>query len=120
MIWFVSLLAVAAFAAPFVIEYLRPDMDADRREGAPGQFEVLSSGITHFQWHGPADGPVLICIHGLTTPSYVWAQLLPGLTEAGFRYGRRRVEGPVRVAVHVDGDDDLYKTRDESDPTQRG
>ncbi|KMW58950.1 Alpha/beta hydrolase fold precursor [Candidatus Rhodobacter oscarellae] len=69
-------------------------MDDMVRGTAPGAFANLSDGHTHYQWHGPDDGPVLVCVHGLTTPSYVWEPLLPGLTEAGFRvltydlYGR--------------------------------
>lgn len=94
MIGMLLILLVAGFAAPFFIERLRPEMDDDARAAAPGQFVSLSDGLTHYQWHGPADGPVLACVHGLTTPSYVYSALVPSLAEAGFRvltydlYGR--------------------------------
>lgn len=94
MIWLLLLALGIAAALPFVLERRKPDMTPQLRTSLPGQFAMLSDGHTHFQWHGPEDGPVLVCIHGLTTPSFVWEPLLPGLTQAGFRvltydlYGR--------------------------------
>ena len=64
------------------------------QQQAPGQIANLSDGKTHFQWSGPKTGPVAVCIHGLTTPSFVWSALLPQLTAKGYRtltydlYGR--------------------------------
>jgi len=94
MMWVLLVLVAVIVAAPFVLEHRKPDMDDAVRAGTNGNFAKLSDGHTHFKWHGPEDGPVLVCIHGLTTPSFVWAALLPGLTAAGYRvltydlYGR--------------------------------
>ncbi len=88
------LLIALLVAAPFVIEWNRKPMDAHARRQAPGQFAMLSQGVTHYEWYGPSRGPVLVCIHGLTTPSFVWRRLLQGLALMGFRvlsydhYGR--------------------------------
>lgn len=93
MVWALCLL-VAAIAAPFVIEALRKPLDGTRRDEAPGQFVKLPQGMTHFQWYGPDNGPVAICIHGLTTPSFVWRAIAEDLAKVGFRvltydhYGR--------------------------------
>ena len=90
-------------ALPFLFERRKPDMNDEIRQRAPDQFAKLSDGYTHFQWHGPAEGPVLVCVHGLTTPSFVWDQLMPGLTEAGFRvltydlYGRGLSDRPKGI-----------------------
>lgn len=100
MIWGLLILLVIGFAVPFVLERRRPEMDAAARDLAPGKFAELSDGLTHCRWHGPDDGPVLVCIHGLTTPSYVWDALVPPLAEAGFRvlrydlYGRGYSDRP--------------------------
>ena len=100
MIWFALLVLCGIAAAPFVIERRKPDMDDEVRARAPGQFAKLSDGNTHFQWHGPADGPVLVCVHGLSTPSFVWNAMLPDLTAAGYRvltydlYGRGYSDRP--------------------------
>ncbi|KPP86203.1 MAG: putative hydrolases or acyltransferases (alpha/beta hydrolase superfamily) [Rhodobacteraceae bacterium HLUCCA08] len=64
------------------------------RDKAPGEFAELSQGVTHYQWIGPARGPVIVAIHGLTTPSPVWYAVAAGLSRIGYRvvvydlYGR--------------------------------
>ena len=94
MIWSVLILIGVAAALPFLAERRKPDMDDATRAQAPGQFADLSDGKTHFGWAGPKNGPVLVCIHGLTTPAYVFNALISGLVERGFRvltydlYGR--------------------------------
>lgn len=95
MIWLalVALLLVLV-ALPPLAEALRPAIDARRRRQAIGDFVELSGGLTYYEWRGPARGPVVVCIHGLTTPSYVWAPLAVELTALGVRvltydlYGR--------------------------------
>jgi pimeloyl-ACP methyl ester carboxylesterase len=70
------------------------------KSSAPGRFACLSQGETHYQWFGPQDGPVTVCVHGLTTPSFVWRGLLPYLIETGQRvltydlYGRGWSDAP--------------------------
>lgn len=98
MIWPVLILLALAAGLPFLAERRKPDMDKATRAEAPGQFAELSDGKTHYQWDGPKDGPkdrpVLVCIHGLTTPSVVFRALVPGLVALGYRvltydlYGR--------------------------------
>lgn len=95
LIWLLLFGAVCAVTAgPFVAEHYRPAMTDGRRGSAPGQFAELSQGVTHYHLSGPAEGPLVICVHGLTTPSFVWGPLLKGMTALGFRvlvfdlYGR--------------------------------
>lgn len=93
MIWLLAILILlaAVVALPFVLEARRgrPDDTA-----APGDFAELSQGRTHYRWIGPVRGPVLIAIHGLSTPSAVWEQLAQGFAGFGYRvlvydlYGR--------------------------------
>jgi len=98
MIWVLLLLGVAAI--PFVVERTRRPMNTAERATAPGQFARLSGGMTHYEWHGPAEGPVVICVHGLTTPSFVWGGMVTGLTGMGYRvltydlYGRGYSDRP--------------------------
>lgn len=93
MMW-VYLIVAAAVAIPLVIEVTRKRMNDSVRENAPGQSVRLSQGVTHYQWRGPEKGPVAVCIHGLTTPSFVWEGVAAGLVRLGFRvltydlYGR--------------------------------
>ncbi len=98
--WIALILAALVIFAPYVIDALRPRMNTARRQNAPGQFANLSRGVTHYEWHGPADGPVAVCVHGLTTPSFVWGPVRDGLVGMGFRvltydlYGRGYSDRP--------------------------
>ncbi|MFD1159761.1 alpha/beta fold hydrolase [Roseovarius aestuarii] len=100
MIWIALALLVALIAAPFLAEARRPKMTQAARASAPGEFASLSRGLTHFRWLGPEDGPVAVCVHGLTTPSFVWTPIAGGLAERGFRvllydlYGRGYSDRP--------------------------
>lgn len=102
MVW-VFAIFIVVYVAPFICERRKPDMTNHVRRNAPGQFAKLSDGQTHYQWHGPSDGPVLVAVHGLTTPSYIWEALVPGLVKAGYRvltydlYGRGFSDRPSGV-----------------------
>ncbi len=86
------LLAVAM--APVVAELLRRPTSARRMASAPGEIAHLPQGPTHYRWSGPEDGPVIVCIHGLSTPSYIFAATERSLASLGFHvltydlYGR--------------------------------
>ncbi|MEH6830502.1 MAG: alpha/beta hydrolase [Sulfitobacter sp.] len=115
MIWFILVIA-ALIAAPFTIEHYRAVMSDGRRGSAPGQFVELSQGVTHFHLSGSHEDPLIVCVHGLTTPSFVWESLSKGLNGLGFRvlvydlYGRGysdRPDGPQNKAFFNQQLDDL-------------
>lgn len=99
MIWLYLILAIVV-AIPFLLEATRAPMTDAARTQAPGQFARLSQGVTHFQWYGTGDGPVAVCVHGLTTPGFVWQGIAKGLAKMGFRvlvydlYGRGYSDRP--------------------------
>lgn len=94
MIWVLLVLGVAIVVLPLAAHARRYKVDAVRRRQAPGEFADLPTGKTHYRWSGPETGPVAVCVHGLTTPSYAWAGIAQGLNVMGFRvltydlYGR--------------------------------
>lgn len=94
MIWLLLLLTIIAIATPLVIERQRRPISRTIRAYAPGRFAKLTHGMTHYQWAGPKSGRQIVCIHGLTTPSYIWTALVKGFVLLGFRvltydlYGR--------------------------------
>lgn len=100
MIWLLALAVLAIALAPFLRERLRKPMNAKARQTAPGAFAQLSGGLTHYRWSGPLRGPVAVCVHGLTTPSYVWNGVAQGLAAMGCRvltydlYGRGYSDRP--------------------------
>jgi len=96
VIW--PLAAISALAlAPFAREALRPGPCAGE---APGQIAALSQGQTHYRWLGAEAGPVAVCVHGLTTPGFVWGPVGDALGQMGFRvlvydlYGRGHSSAP--------------------------
>ncbi|MFB9148617.1 alpha/beta fold hydrolase [Roseovarius ramblicola] len=99
VIWGALALGALAGAAPVLHEAAKPRIDR-ARGNAPGAFARLKRGRAHYRWHGPEGGPVTVCVHGLTTPSFVWEGLVPGLVAKGHRvlvydlYGRGYSDRP--------------------------
>ena len=51
------------------------------RADAPGDFCRLKNGLTHYRYFGPKTGALIVCIHGLTTPSFVFEALAEELAK---------------------------------------
>lgn len=83
----IVLFVVLAGAAvwPYWVENQRVRIGSKERQGVQGQFVKLSRGVVRYEWHGPVRGPVLVAIHGLTTPPVVFDALIPGLNALGYR-----------------------------------
>jgi pimeloyl-ACP methyl ester carboxylesterase len=101
--WVFPLLVLGGLAMlPWLAESRRHAVDVFR-DKAPGRFAKLSQGVTHYQWLGGVRGPVVVCIHGLTTPSPVWYTIAGGLAKLGYRvlvydlYGRGFSDAPRGV-----------------------
>lgn len=92
--WFLFAPVCIILGLPFLMEKYRHPVDPKAMNAAPGNFAELSGGATYFEWHGNTQDPVMVMIHGLSTPSWVFQGLIPGLTMMGFRvltydlYGR--------------------------------
>ncbi|MBM7069849.1 alpha/beta hydrolase [Actibacterium sp. 188UL27-1] len=95
MIWFAVILAI--MLAPVVAEVVRQPV---RHARGPGCQVKLSRGVTHYRWFGPDQGPVIVLVHGLTTPSAVYDAVAVGLAARGARvlsydlYGRGGSDRP--------------------------
>ncbi len=91
VVWSILALIVLVALLPIILEMMRAEPDEDE---APGKFADLASGRTHYQWLGPVRGPVVVAVHGLTTPSPIWDDIAEGLGETAYRvlvydlYGR--------------------------------
>jgi len=90
----------AGRARPLLTAEIRADLV---KQGIAHQFIDLPGGTVHYRLEGPADGPVIVLIHGFSIPSFVWNDYFAPLTDAGFRiltfdnYGRGfsdRPKGP--------------------------
>ena len=102
MIWvLICLLVLGVAAAPYAAERRRLVMDDTARADAPGAFIDLKHGRTHYRYFGPQSAPLAVCVHGLTTPSFVFEALAEGLVAKGYRvlvydhYGRGFSDRPT-------------------------
>lgn len=104
-------------------------LDAAARQQAPGAFVRLGDGVTHYQVAGPADGRVVVLVHGFSVPAYIWDPTFKALRDAGYRvirydlFGRGLSDRPdaaydgafydrqlneLLAALKVDGKVDLF------------
>jgi pimeloyl-ACP methyl ester carboxylesterase len=82
-----SLLAVVllAIVGPYcALDREAQTLDAPTREALGGNYVTLPGGITHYELSGPADGPLVVLIHGGTIPFFTWDAQIPALRDAGF------------------------------------
>lgn len=93
-------LLLAVVLLPFIAEVRRRPVDDEMRARAPGHFAELPRGLTYYRWTGPVGGPVAVCVHGLTTPSFVFDAIAEELARNGWRvlvydlYGRGLSDRP--------------------------
>ncbi len=124
MVWLLIALAFVATAAAYPLWREARRGLPDPRQ-APGDLIELAQGVTHARWIGPARGPVIVAIHGLTTPSPVFDALAPELAGLGYRvlvydlYGRgysanaRGVQDAAFCLRQLEGVLDHYELKDD-------
>ncbi len=47
--------------------------------------QVLPGGMMYYRWDGPEDGPIIVMVHGFSTPHFIYEQNVEALNVAGFR-----------------------------------
>lgn len=82
-------IAVAVLAALWVSwvwagRELKP-LDEIERARAPGQFVQLPGAKIHYRFSGPEGAPLVVLVHGYSTPGFIFDQNAAALREAGFR-----------------------------------
>ena len=63
---------------------LKPLDDIERKR-APGAFADLAGSKVHYRLSGPEGAPIIVLVHGFSTPSFIFEQNAAALREAGFR-----------------------------------
>ena len=79
------LLFFTFFVFPILKEATKQKLGDKERNNAPGNFVTLSRGVVHYRWFGAETGDLVICIHGLTTPSFVFEGLASHYANNGKR-----------------------------------
>ena len=100
---FLSVLLITAAlltSAYFIFRTEHEILDDEARAAAPGQFIQLNNGMVHYQLGGNSAAPLVVLVHGFSTPSYIWDPTYQALIDAGFRvlrfdlYGRGYSDRP--------------------------
>ena len=68
-----------------MFEIGKPDLTPETREGLPGSFVELPTGVTHYELRGDPDGWCVVLIHGNAAPYVSWDNTIADLVEAGLR-----------------------------------
>lgn len=89
----IALLILLLFIPYWAFNEESKTLDDNIRRGLPGQFIKLSDGYVHYELSGPDDGPVVVLIHGISTPYFIWDDAQSALTKAGFRVLRYDLYG---------------------------
>jgi pimeloyl-ACP methyl ester carboxylesterase len=119
------LLVLVAILLPLALETERRDLDDGIRLLAPGNFIELSHGQVHYQLCGPAEGPLVVLVHGFSVPSFVWDPTFDALFSQGFRvlrydlYGRGYSDRPDAAydrKLYVEQLDELLSALDVEGP----
>ncbi|ANE49274.1 alpha/beta fold hydrolase [Flavisolibacter tropicus] len=82
---FLVLLVAVLVILPFARSKEQLSLNDQTRKGMKGSFVKLPQGVTHYEMAGPANGPVLLLIHGFSVPSYIWDRNFQALADSGFR-----------------------------------
>ncbi|MDA4844114.1 alpha/beta fold hydrolase [Hoeflea poritis] len=88
MDWIIGLILLGGLAIAlgwFIAGFReKPLTNEERRANAPGQTVSLEAGDLYYTRRGPKDGPVVVMVHGFSTPQFVYEQNAAALAEAGY------------------------------------
>jgi pimeloyl-ACP methyl ester carboxylesterase len=85
-----TILIYIAVAAIVVIPYVAAGwgelpVDEKFRQQAPGEFVQITNGKIHYLWLGPQSGEIIILVHGVSVPQYIFSQTAAALVDSGYR-----------------------------------
>ncbi len=107
--WLVLLLLLVVVSAYGIARSGSKPLDQAAREELGGDYLQTDRGVLSYSRQGPADAPVVIMVHGFSTPKFVWEQVTPTLLAAGYQVitydhlGRgfsERPAGPYDAALY--------------------
>ncbi len=82
------------------MRYESIELNNETRKTLPGEFIQLSDGFVHYELAGPVNGDVVVLVHGISAPMFVWDFTFKMLVQKGFRtlrydlYGRGTSDRP--------------------------
>jgi pimeloyl-ACP methyl ester carboxylesterase len=109
--WTTLLVLLIAVAAYGLARTGQKELDQSARDTLGGSYLQTDRGVLSYTRQGASDAPVLILVHGFSTPKFVWDQVTPYLLEAGYQvisydhFGRGfsdRLAGPYDSSLYQD------------------
>lgn len=103
----VLLLMVGASAYYVYVDAEIDELNATTRQPFGGEYVNTTSGTTHYELAGDSSAPLVVLVHGLSIPSYVWRPTFDFLLAAGYRvlrydhFGRGLSDRP-NIRYHID------------------
>lgn len=83
--WGLMALLVLMYASFTTSRIGQKALNQKERATLGGNYLQTDQGTLAYTRAGPEDAPVLVLIHGFSTPKFVWDQLLPTLLGAGYQ-----------------------------------
>lgn len=97
----ILLIATSVLTSAYLVLHTeRKELDEAARLSSGGQFIQLRQGMVHYELVGEPDAPLVVLVHGFSTPAYIWDPTFQALTQAGFQvlrfdlYGRGYSDRP--------------------------
>jgi pimeloyl-ACP methyl ester carboxylesterase len=84
----------------FLLNRERKSLDETTRGLLKSDFITLEQGTVHYEYAGKNEQPLVVLVHGFSTPAYIWDPTYQSLINAGFRvlrfdlYGRGTSDRP--------------------------
>ncbi len=111
----ILIILIAAF---LILNPERETLDDEIRAHIGGDFITLPDGVVHYEIKGDKNKPLVVLVHGFSTPAYIWEPTFQALQQAGFQvlrfdlYGRGlsdRPDLPYNLDLFVRQLDQLVK-----------
>ena len=80
-----ALLILFMVGSYFYFQFNLKELTPEVRAKLPGEFVQLEDGVVSYYWKGPEKGDIVVLVHGLSTPKFVWDGNVDALVAAGKR-----------------------------------
>jgi pimeloyl-ACP methyl ester carboxylesterase len=80
-----GLILFLAFSAYLGADLMLKPLNDEARKSAPGAFADLTDGKLHYRLEGPEDAPLVVLVHGFSTPNFIYEQNVEALNAADLR-----------------------------------
>ncbi|RLB99749.1 MAG: alpha/beta hydrolase [Deltaproteobacteria bacterium] len=69
----------------YYFQFSLKELTPEERAKLPGEFVQLDDGVVSYYWKGTENRDIVVLVHGLSTPKFVWDGNVDALTAAGKR-----------------------------------